>query len=309
MKNFFILTVFLWINGCFLLSGCSEKPDIKKELSRDCYSHYQAKSYLVALSSCQKAANLGNAGAMWLVGNIYYFDLAKQGKDKDKGFNWYTKAAEANLVKAQSWVGEAYLYGRGVKEDFDKAYYWLKKAADKQDIQAEFSLGMIFYEGYGRDKDISSAISWFKKSAASQHFMSMNNLAWIYATSHSKSFRRAEKAVYWAEKIALESLPKEELDDSHIYLDTQAAAYALAGKFELAIDLQEQAIVKLSEMIDFEAVDSGKIDSEKTDLEKINVEEIKAKKKEKEEAGKLIQAEFKQHLLAYQKGKAWIEEG
>lgn len=219
-----------------LLLGCSDERQVERDLSQDCLNHYRAESYLVASSTCQKAADYGILRAQWLLGHIYYFDLAKRGSTKEQAFEWYLKAAKGGWPEAQTFVGESYMYADGVAEDFEKAYSWLSKAVQHYDPNAEFAIGMLFYNGNGRAKDLSSALSWFKKAASKEHIMSINNLAWIYATSSQKAFRNPKKALFWANKLRSKSQGKP------LFLDTRAAAHALAEEFDVAIALQNEAI-------------------------------------------------------------------
>lgn len=252
------------------LSGCGEQEKQKNELWQTCYSHYRAESYLVAKETCQHASDKGIVGAQWLLGHIYYYDLASQSTTREQGFNFYLKAAENEWPEAQTFVGESYMYADGVAEDFEKAFFWLNKAARFQDPNAEFAIGMLFYDGKGREKDISSAIAWFKKAAEKQHLMSINNLAWIYATSEHQAFRNIDKALYWVK--ALEPFLRNISQQDSIFLDTKAAVMALSNNFETAISLQNQAISLLPEDV---------------------------------EEARLI--EYQKHLEAYKSNQAWLE--
>lgn len=256
--------------GWLLLTACNQKPPIEHQLWLDCANHYRAESYQVARLTCTQAADAGFVRAAWLLGHIYYYDLNNQGNSREQGFDWYLRAAEGGWIEAQTYVGESYMYADGVQQDFTQAFHWLNKAALSHDPNAEFALGMLFFDGKGRAKDISSAIAWFKKSANKQHLMSINNLAWIHATSQHKAFRDVRQAIFWAEKLALTSAGNNQ--QSSIFLDTQAAAHALAKEFELAINLQNQAISYLPDTV---------------------------------EEDRLL--EFQQHLEAYQNSKAWLE--
>lgn len=250
----------------FLMSGCEDERIVRHELMEDCTNHYRAQSYKVAAKTCLKAAEYGIAHSQWLLANIYYYNRDGADRDKSDSIKWFAKAADEGLTEAQTFIGKAYLYADGVEEDFNKAYHYLKLAAEDSDPQAEFSIAMMFYEGKGKSKDLSAAISWLKRAAAKKHPMSINNLAWLYATNANKSYRDAKKALFWAEKLPSDS------ESSPTFLDTKAAAFALAGKFEEAIDMQNLAIEGLPEDID-----------------------------EDELVG------FQKRLEAYQDNKAWIE--
>ena len=53
---------------------------------------------------------------------------AEQSKDYKNAFNYYRKAAEQGLSKAQHKLGSMYYKGRGVVKDYAKADKWYRKA-------------------------------------------------------------------------------------------------------------------------------------------------------------------------------------
>ena len=58
--------------------------------------------------------------------------------------------AQQGNLDAQAKLGEMYLQGKGVKQDYTTAMRWLKQAATEGDIAAaESSLGLIYYNGAG----------------------------------------------------------------------------------------------------------------------------------------------------------------
>jgi len=227
-----------------LLSGCEDERVVRQELMEDCTNHYRAESYKVAAKTCLKAAEYGIAHSQWILANIYYYNRDDAGREKSESLKWFIRAADSGITEAQTFVGEMYLFADGVEEDFKKAYQYFKMAAEKSDPDAEFNIAIMFYEGKGKKQDLSAAISWFKKSAAREHQMSINNLAWLHATSANKSYRNADKAVFWADKLP------EDSNGSSTFFDTKAAAYALAGDFKEAVNLQNRAIDNLPEDIE-----------------------------------------------------------
>ena len=66
-----------------------------------------------------------------------------------------------------------------------------------------------------------------------------NDCAWILATSPDPDTRNPERAIFHAEKAIEGSL------DDFGFLDTLAAAYAAAGRFDKAVDRQREAAVRV----------------------------------------------------------------
>ncbi len=223
-----------------LISACSDEQPLATPM-QDCYNHYKAESYLVAIESCNIAANTGEPHAHWLLAQIYRFGLSSQGELPEKAFQHYLKAANQSHSQSMREVGNAYLYAYGVETDFQQAHQWLLKASKQGDSVAAFSLGHIYYEGKGREKDIGSAINWYMIAASADHAMSINNLAWIYATSEEPAYFSAKKANYWLNKM------QAGLFEVPMFLDTKAAVLAAQNEYAEAVEVQNLAISKLPE--------------------------------------------------------------
>ncbi len=100
---------------------------------------------------------------------------------------------------------------------------------------AHYNLGNILAT-QGR---IAEAIRHYSKAltASPDYEEALNNLAWIYATHKNPEFRNGEKAVKLAEHVCnISGYSNPSL------LDTLAAAYAEAGRFEKACSIAEKAI-------------------------------------------------------------------
>ena len=56
---------------------------------------------------------------------------------------WYRKAAEQGYARAQSNLGLAYEYGRGVGKDNREAVRWYRKAAEQGHERAKKNLARL----------------------------------------------------------------------------------------------------------------------------------------------------------------------
>lgn len=91
-----------------------------------------------------------------------------QGASKSyaKAAEWYHKAAEQGLARAQVRLGLMYNYGRGVPKDYAKAAQWYRMAAVQGHARAQSSLGGSYGNGVGVTQDYVQAYMWLSLAAA-----------------------------------------------------------------------------------------------------------------------------------------------
>ncbi len=153
--------------------------------------------------------------------------------DYDRAIANFTKAIEVNPRDEDAYIfrGDAWFN----KGDYECAIADYSKAIE---INPRFALAYCWRgEAWGHKGDYDRAIADFNKALEidPRYANAYNNLAWLLATCPDARYRNGAKAVELAQKAV-------ELDRSACWLDTLAAAYAEAGKFEDAITTQEKAI-------------------------------------------------------------------
>ena len=70
-------------------------------------------------------------------------------------------AAVPNSGDAEFQKGEAYLYGRGVRENCDEAVKNLKAASAKSNAKARSAFGTMYATGHCVPRDLPTSYSWF----------------------------------------------------------------------------------------------------------------------------------------------------
>jgi len=141
-------------------------------------------------------------------------------------------------MRAASHVNRGIDYSK--QGQYDKAISEFNKA-----IETKPRYTLAYYNrgnAYSNRDQYEKVISDYTKATEinPRYAKPYNNLAWILATCPDAEYREGVKAVELAQK-AVELKPKA------FCLDTLAAAYAEAGRFEDAITVQEKAIALLKE--------------------------------------------------------------
>ena len=81
---------------------------------------------------------------------------------------------------AELWsdLGEMYLYGFGVEQNYEQAVCWLRKAADQGNANAQVSLGYMYLNGYGVEQKDEQALYWFNVAAKQGNVEWQGTLGW-----------------------------------------------------------------------------------------------------------------------------------
>jgi len=121
----------------------------------------------------------GGAQAQLDLGDLY---LSGRGvpQDFDEAASWYRKSAEQGNAHAQTKLGYAYAKGLGVDKDAASALTWFRKAAGQGDPPAEFDLGVMYARGTGVPQNITEAIRWYRLAAEQGDANALRNLAALY---------------------------------------------------------------------------------------------------------------------------------
>ncbi|WP_377155433.1 hypothetical protein ACFJIX_25605 [Roseateles sp. UC29_93] len=88
-------------------------------------------------------------------------------------------------------------------------------------------------------------MTWLSQAALSGGTDQLNGLAWLLATCPDAKLRNADKAITLSSRALRQAQQESPGEAPFMLLDTHAAAYAAAGEFLHAVDLQREAIAGL----------------------------------------------------------------
>lgn len=124
-----------------------------------------------ALGLLDRASGMGSGQADYLLGLLN----EEEGREA-QAFQFFTQAAEKDIMPAQMKLGVAYYQGRGVERDLVKAETWLRKAAMSGDVEAAALVGDINLQGDGRSPNFIEAANWYRKAVEGGHVAAMVTL-------------------------------------------------------------------------------------------------------------------------------------
>jgi TPR repeat protein len=183
----------------------------------------------------RRAAEKGDAAGeyslaeMYLIGRGVAADLTEAAK-------WMQRSAEHGDPRGQFNLAVMYAQGQGVLKNDQEAAKWMRKAADQGVAAGQFGLGSMYAHGEGVPQSASEAARWYRSAAAQGDGASMNNLAFLLATSTDENVRNPNEAIAVGQKAV-------ETDTSNAaFRDTLATAYFEAGRFDKAVETELRAL-------------------------------------------------------------------
>jgi localization factor PodJL len=92
------------------------------------------------------------------------------------------EAAMTGDARALFEIGNRYMEGRGVKEDYAEAAKWYEQSAGKDFAPALYRMGNMNEKGLGMPRDLNKAIDWYQQAAKQGNANAMHNLAVLFAS-------------------------------------------------------------------------------------------------------------------------------
>ena len=147
--------------------------------------HYYRGERETAVEYFQKASDLGNLDAMFLLGKCYR-DGDGVEENEAIGDSLINKAFELGSAEAQIDMGRRYK----LDEDTTQAIYWYQKAAEQGHVYAQYHLGLLYMKLAYTEK-----IDTISNDSSIVYTTKLNDL-------NPNALQDAEKGGYWLQKAA-----------------------------------------------------------------------------------------------------------
>ncbi|MCR5415084.1 MAG: sel1 repeat family protein [Kiritimatiellae bacterium] len=112
------------------------------------------------------AAADGDAAAQTWLGEAYGYGKEGVEVDRTEAAKWLRMAAEQDYAPAMANLGECYRMGEGVDKNTAEAVKWYRRGAELGDAKAQYFLGGSYAAGFGVEVDRKEAAKWWRKAAA-----------------------------------------------------------------------------------------------------------------------------------------------
>jgi len=129
----------------------------------------------------QKRVDAGDVEAIRNLGSYYFDGMLGLPQDYVKALELYHRAAELGYDEAYNSIGNAYMYGEGVKKDEKKARHYFELAAMRGSPNARHNLG-IFEDKRG---NMERALKHHMIAVTFGHHNSLKQIQKLYSKGHT----------------------------------------------------------------------------------------------------------------------------
>ena len=116
------------------------------------------------VEAIRMSAKGGDAQAQNLLGQMYVLGQSVP-QDYVQAVAWFRQAAKQNHAGAQTNLGWMYRNGKGVDQSDTEARVLYRRAAEQGDANGQHNLGMMYQYGNGVAKDYTVASEWYQQAA------------------------------------------------------------------------------------------------------------------------------------------------
>jgi hypothetical protein len=142
-----------------------------------------------AVEAFERAAQDGDARAMFNLGLMAEQGLLREEPDYLSASSWYRAAASKGDPRAQYNLGLLHMEGKGFAQNYRTASEWFHKAAEGGSARAMHNLAIMYYEGLGRVRlNYAKSRQWFDRAARHGFVKGRNDLDHVGLTHTRAGF-------------------------------------------------------------------------------------------------------------------------
>ena len=188
-------------NGCILAA----RQRGLKNICEFCRTPF-TKDSASALVMIQKRVDKGDAEAMHVLGNQYYYGLQGLVKDVRLAIELWKEAAELGSLDANYEVGRVYYHGDGVDENKPRGIHHWQQAAMKGHAHSRHNLGIDEFN----NKNYELAVLHWMISAKMGYEKSLNAIKKRFMKGHATKAQYAEALRGYGDAVEVMKSPKRE---------------------------------------------------------------------------------------------------
>jgi TPR repeat protein len=191
----------------------------------------ESKKLSIIINDCQKSitenmpvstrlliieANQGNTNSQILLGQMYV-EGNGVAQNFSEGFKWFMKAAECGNAEAQYNLGVMFQSGLGITQNNEQAIEWWIKAAEQNNEDAKLKLKAL-YASKKTNHDDTETFKWFSKFAKEENDEAQYNLGMMYLNGKGTKVDKM-KAIKWFMKAAKQGNEKAQYNLGLIHIN------------------------------------------------------------------------------------------
>jgi clan AA aspartic protease (TIGR02281 family) len=187
---------------------------------------FQRGDYAAAARINHRLADLGFAPAQTVLGLAYHYGRGVRQNDPE-AVKWFRKAADQGYAEAEFYLARAYEYGMGVRQNYTEAMKWFREAADQGYANAQNDIGLAYLNGQGVPQNHAEAVKWFRKSAEQGNASGQWMLGMAYQGGHGAP-QNYVLAYMWSNLAVGRTTTAEDHDMIFKWRDSMATAMSPA---------------------------------------------------------------------------------
>ncbi|STJ11071.1 putative chaperone protein [Escherichia coli] len=129
--------------------------------------------------SCLHAAEQGYSLAWYSLGKMYY-EGDEVSQDLKLAFNWFTRAAQHNVIDAQYAAGHHVSRWKGTDKNISEARKWFLLAAKNGNASAQYEIARISRFAVEPLRNYEEALRWYLSAATQGHERAQYDLGQMY---------------------------------------------------------------------------------------------------------------------------------